>query len=131
MANVQDTTRANTPSGTTTANPQDARNREEQQRTQDPAAQLRNRAQEAETKVRDAADDIGTQMRDKAQELGAQAQQLGTQVQETASQYYEQGRETVQEWSQSLEAQVRQKPLQSLLVVGGIGLLLGLLWRRN
>ena len=81
--------------------------------------------------MRDAADDIGTHMRDKVQELSTQAQQLGTQVQETASEYYDQGRETLQEWNQSLEAQIRQKPLQSLLIVGGIGFVLGLLWRRN
>lgn len=132
MATVQDTTRANTPTGTSTANPQDTRHKEEErQRTQGLGAQVRDHAQETGAKMRDAADDIGTHMRDKVQELSTQAQQLGTQVQETASEYYEQGRETLQEWNQSLEAQIRQKPLQSLLVVGGIGFLLGLLWRRH
>jgi ElaB/YqjD/DUF883 family membrane-anchored ribosome-binding protein len=30
-----------------------------------------------------------------------------------------------------VEAQIHEKPMQSLLIAGGIGLLLGLLWRRR
>jgi ElaB/YqjD/DUF883 family membrane-anchored ribosome-binding protein len=33
-------------------------------------------------------------------------------------------------WQQQLESQVREKPLQSLLMAAGIGLLFGLLKRR-
>jgi ElaB/YqjD/DUF883 family membrane-anchored ribosome-binding protein len=67
---------------------------------------------------------MGTQIRDTAQEVG-------TRAQETAAQYYEQGRESLQELNQNVEARIREKPLQALLVAGGIGLLLGLLWRRS
>ena len=35
-----------------------------------------------------------------------------------------------QAWQQQLETQVREKPLQSLLMAAGVGLLLGLLRRR-
>ena len=45
--------------------------------------------------------------------------------------YYQQGREKVQVLEQTLEAQIRAKPIQSLLIAGGIGLLLGLLWNRR
>jgi ElaB/YqjD/DUF883 family membrane-anchored ribosome-binding protein len=41
-----------------------------------------------------------------------------------------QGREYIRTWPAQLEQQVQEKPLQSLLMATGIGLLLGLLWRR-
>ncbi len=69
------------------------------------------------------------------QNMGAQVketmQDIGTQVKETMTEYYEQGRESLQDLSQTLEAQIRERPLQALLIAGGIGLLLGLLWRRS
>jgi ElaB/YqjD/DUF883 family membrane-anchored ribosome-binding protein len=83
---------------------------------------------------------------DKPQTLGAQMQHVGTQVKETmqdvgtqvketmqaaGTQAYEQGRESLQDLNRTIEAQIRERPLQALLVAGGIGALLGLLWRRS
>jgi ElaB/YqjD/DUF883 family membrane-anchored ribosome-binding protein len=51
-------------------------------------------------------------------------------VGETASQYYEQGRQQLAGLEQSLEENIRAKPLQAVLLATGIGLLLGLLWRK-
>jgi ElaB/YqjD/DUF883 family membrane-anchored ribosome-binding protein len=51
-------------------------------------------------------------------------------VGETASQVYEQGRQQLAGWEQSLEENIRAKPLQSVLSAAGIGLLLGLLWKK-
>jgi ElaB/YqjD/DUF883 family membrane-anchored ribosome-binding protein len=65
----------------------------------------------------------GQEMRHKAQELTAQGK-------EVAAEYYQQGRERVLEWQQKLEQQARQKPLQTIIMAAGIGLLLGLLRRR-
>jgi ElaB/YqjD/DUF883 family membrane-anchored ribosome-binding protein len=67
------------------------------------------------------------QRRDQIRE---RSQELSTHAQEVASEYYQLGRERAQEWEQTLEAQIREKPIQSLLIAGGIGLFLGLLWRR-
>jgi ElaB/YqjD/DUF883 family membrane-anchored ribosome-binding protein len=58
------------------------------------------------------------------------AQELGTQVGEVATAYYAQGRERALAFERTLETQVREKPLQSVLLAGGVGFLLGLLWRR-
>jgi ElaB/YqjD/DUF883 family membrane-anchored ribosome-binding protein len=69
------------------------------------------------------AEERGTEMRDQAQELIAQGK-------EVAAEYYEEGRNQVLAWQQQLENQVREKPLQSLLVAAGVGLLFGLLRRR-
>ena len=58
-------------------------------------------------------------------------QDMGGQVEETMTEYYEQGWESLADLNQTPEAQVRERPLPVLLVAGGIGLLLGFLWRRR
>ena len=63
-------------------------------------------------------------------ERGDQAQELMAQGKEVVAEYYEEGRNQVLAWQQQLEYQVREKPLQSLLVAAGVGLLFGLLRRR-
>jgi len=69
------------------------------------------------------ATEMGKEIRDQAQELMAQGK-------EVAAEYYEEGRNQVVAWQQQLENQVREKPLQSLLIAAGVGLLFGLLRRR-
>src|SRR2546430_16980065 len=69
-------------------------------------------------------------MQETGKELRVQAQELMTQGKEVAAEYYEEGRNQVLAWQQQLENQVREKPLQSLLVAAGVGLLFGLLRRR-
>ena len=79
--------------------------------------------------------DMGTQVKEMAKDLGAQVKEtvqgMGTQVKETMTEYYEQGRESLREVPPTLEAQIRARPLQALLVAGGIGALLALLTRRS
>ena len=84
-----------------------------------PSGQEPSRAHE----LREAARETRDQIRERSQELS-------THAQEVASEYYQLGRERAQEWEQTLEAHIREKPIQSLLIAGGIGLFLGLLWRR-
>jgi len=69
-------------------------------------------------------------MQDTAKEMRDKAQELMTQGKEVVAEYYEEGRNQVLAWQQQLENQVREKPLQSILVAAGIGLLYGLLRRR-
>jgi ElaB/YqjD/DUF883 family membrane-anchored ribosome-binding protein len=83
--------------------------------------------------------DVGTQVKETVQEAGTRVketmQDVGTQVKETmqaaGTQVYEQGRESLQDLNRTIETQIRERPLQALLVAGGIGALLGLLWRRS
>lgn len=63
-------------------------------------------------------------------EMRAQAQELIAQGKEVVAEYYEEGRNQAIAWQQQLENQVREKPLQSLLMAVGVGLLLGMLRRR-
>jgi ElaB/YqjD/DUF883 family membrane-anchored ribosome-binding protein len=69
-------------------------------------------------------------MQETAKEMRDKAQELMTQGKEVAAEYYQEGRNQVLAWQQQLENQVREKPLQSILVAAGIGLLYGLLRRR-
>ena len=75
-----------------------------------------------------------TGQHDHTQETGkesrGQAQALMTQGKEVAAEYYEEGRNQVRAWQQHLENQVREKPLQSVLLAAGVGLLYALLRRR-
>ena len=67
---------------------------------------------------------LGSQLRDTA------TQQYG-QLRDQATQYYEQGRQRATEMEQSLEQYVHDKPIQSLLIAAGVGMLLGMLWKRS
>jgi ElaB/YqjD/DUF883 family membrane-anchored ribosome-binding protein len=70
------------------------------------------------------------QLQETGKEMREQAQELMAQGKEVAAEYYEEGRNQVLALQQQLENQVREKPLQSLLIAAGVGLLFGLLRRR-
>jgi ElaB/YqjD/DUF883 family membrane-anchored ribosome-binding protein len=53
-----------------------------------------------------------------------------TQGKEVAAAYYAEGRNQLLAWQQYLENQVREKPLQSVVLAAGVGLLYALLRRR-
>jgi ElaB/YqjD/DUF883 family membrane-anchored ribosome-binding protein len=84
---------------------------------------LRDQAQEAGRDVAHKVHQVGEDIADKAQHLGEQGKAI-------ASEYYQQGRKQAADWERQLEQQIREKPIQSLLIAGGIGLLLGILCRR-
>lgn len=69
-------------------------------------------------------------MQETVKEMRDQAQALMTQGKEVAAEYYKEGRNQLLAWQQQLEKQVREKPLQSVLIAAGIGLLYALLRRR-
>ena len=79
---------------------------------------------------RSPAQDTGMQVRDPAQEVSAQGNETARQVSETASQYYAQGREKMGELEHYLEDNIRAKPVQSVLLAAGVGMLIALLWKR-
>ena len=89
---------------------------------------------EVGTQGRDSAQEAGAQVRDKAQEAGAQvrdkAQEMVRQGKEIASDYYQQGRQQMEAVENTLEDGIRAKPLQSVLIAAGIGMLLGLVLKK-
>jgi ElaB/YqjD/DUF883 family membrane-anchored ribosome-binding protein len=92
---------------------------------------LRDKVEDTAAQIQARVSATGHQVREQARELRTQARDIGAQAVEAASEYYQQGREMVQGLEQTLEAQIRDKPIQALLIAGGIGLLLGLLWKRR
>lgn len=48
-----------------------------------------------------------------------------------AREYVESGREKAREWEEGVEGYIQEKPVQALLIAAGVGLVLGLLWRRH
>jgi len=91
------------------------------------------------TQVKETVQDIGTQAKETMQDMGTYVketvQDMGTQAKETmqaaGTHVYEQGRASLQDLNRTIEGQIRTRPLQALLVAGGIGVLLGLLCRRS
>jgi len=80
------------------------------------------------TQVKETVQVAGTQVKETVQDMGTQAKET---IQAAGSQVYEQGRESLQDLNRTIEGQIRQRPLQALLIAGGIGVLLGILWRRT
>jgi ElaB/YqjD/DUF883 family membrane-anchored ribosome-binding protein len=79
----------------------------------------------------DTAAQVGQNIRD----LGQQARDVATeqyeQYRQQAQEYYEQGREKAREMQHSLEQYVQDQPVKSLLIAAGVGMLLGILWKRS
>lgn len=90
----------------------------------------------------DNTENTTDQLRDKAGEAAENLKNLGGQVRDAAAEnfgnyrqqaneYISEGRETAREWERSLETFVQEKPLQAVLVAAGVGMLLGLIWKRS
>ncbi|CAN5438984.1 hypothetical protein BH09PLA1_BH09PLA1_19400 [soil metagenome] len=81
--------------------------------------------------IRDTAKDVKENLR----EMGGQVRDAATEqyqnLREQAGEYFQEGRERAQEWEQSIEQYVQEKPIQSLLIAAGVGMLLGILWKRS
>ena len=77
-------------------------------------------AQERNAEGHDIVQEVSTQVSETARQVGA-----------TASQYYEQGRAQLEDVTQAREENMRAKPLQSMLLATGSGLLLEWLWKKE
>ena len=67
--------------------------------------------------------------------MGTQARDVATerynQLRDQAQNYYEQGRQRATDLEHSLESYVQEKPIQAVMIAAGVGVLLGLLWKRS
>ncbi len=79
--------------------------------------------------------ETAAQVQENLRNLGGQVRDAATekygQLRDQATDYYEQGRQRATEMEQSLEQYVHEKPIQSLLIAAGVGMLLGVLWKRS
>jgi ElaB/YqjD/DUF883 family membrane-anchored ribosome-binding protein len=79
----------------------------------------------------DQAQQVGQNLRDLGGQVRDQAQQKYNELSDQAREYYDQGRQKAQEWEQGLESYIQEKPMQAVLIAAGVGVLLGLLWKRS
>jgi len=84
------------------------------------------------------SDPIGAQANELSEdlkEMGATvkdaAQEKIREVRENATEYYEQGRDDVHGVLCDFEQYVRARPLKSVLIAAGVGLLFGRFWMRR
>ena len=100
----------------------------------DHASDMREQIREQGAQVQERAQEMGAQVRDWAQEKGSQikegTQEAMQQVGTSASQLAALSRDTMNELEEGLEDRIRSKPLQSVLIAAGVGMLVGLLWKR-
>jgi ElaB/YqjD/DUF883 family membrane-anchored ribosome-binding protein len=102
--------------------------------TREQARDIGTQMQERANQVGNQAREMGAQARDWAQEKGHQlqrgAQEASRQVRASASQLSDMGSEAMDQLEESLEDRIRYKPLQSVLIAAGAGMLLGLLLKK-
>jgi ElaB/YqjD/DUF883 family membrane-anchored ribosome-binding protein len=81
--------------------------------------------------LKDSAAEVAGKVRDMGSQVRDAATEKFDDLRQQANDYYEQGRERARELEQSLESYVQEKPIQSLLIAAGVGMLLGVLWKRS
>ena len=81
--------------------------------------------------LRESAAQVGENLRDIGGQVRDVASEKYNELRDQASEYYEEGRQRAMEWEQGLEQYVQEKPIKSLLIAAGVGLLLGMLWKRS
>ena len=81
--------------------------------------------------LRQTAAQVGENLRDMGSQVRDTATQQYEQLRDQASDYYQQGRQRAMEMEESLEQYVQEKPMQALLIAAGVGMFLGLLWKRS
>jgi ElaB/YqjD/DUF883 family membrane-anchored ribosome-binding protein len=78
---------------------------------------------------RDNPSDQAASVAKTLQDAGQAARRMATdgveQVRETASEYWDQGRAKAEELTESLQTNVRDRPMAAILIAAGIGFLLG------
>ena len=82
-----------------------------------------------------------SQLKDKASEMASGIRDMGTQaydaaaekyqsVKDSAAEYYQAGHDKAVAWEAQIESYVRERPIKSLLMAAGAGMLLGIIWKR-
>ena len=84
----------------------------------------------ATSQLKDQASQMAQSLRDMGGTVTQAAREQYDNLRESATEYYDYGRERAQEWQQQAEEYIREQPLKSVLIAAGVGIVLGVLWRR-
>jgi ElaB/YqjD/DUF883 family membrane-anchored ribosome-binding protein len=81
--------------------------------------------------LKDKASEVASNLRDSATQLRDSAAEQFQNVRESATEYYEAGREKASQWEEQVETYVREQPLKALMIAAGVGIVLGVIWKRS
>jgi ElaB/YqjD/DUF883 family membrane-anchored ribosome-binding protein len=83
----------------------------------------------------DALRDKGCEVRDTIQQVGASAKEMAQAgwetARDTAGEYLDKGRQKAKEFGQTLDTQIRTRPIPALLIAAGVGFLAAMLLTRG
>ena len=81
--------------------------------------------------LKHTATEIGQNVREMGGEMSDLAQEKYSNFRDQASEMYKKGRKKAADLEEGVEEFIKEKPIKALLIAGGIGLLVGLMWRRR
>jgi ElaB/YqjD/DUF883 family membrane-anchored ribosome-binding protein len=87
-------------------------------------------SQGAASQIKDKASEMASNIRDMGSQAYDAAAEKYENAKETAAEYYKSGREKAMEWESQIESYVRERPIKSLLMAAGVGVVLGMIWKR-
>jgi ElaB/YqjD/DUF883 family membrane-anchored ribosome-binding protein len=69
------------------------------------------------------------------QDMGHAARQMAAerveQFRDSANEYLDQGKARAREFGETMQHQIQEQPMKSILIAGAVGFLLGVLWIRR
>ncbi len=95
------------------------------------ASDLKEKAGDVVDSVRDLAGTARDAAVQQAHRVRDVAMDKVEQARDTAVDYYERGREKAGDWADDLEEYIQGQPLKSVMIAAGIGILLGMYWKRR
>jgi ElaB/YqjD/DUF883 family membrane-anchored ribosome-binding protein len=81
--------------------------------------------------IKEHAAGIGREVRNLGGELGGMAREKFQDFRDQAQDYYQRGRQKASELEGSFENYIQEQPIKSILIAAGVGLLVGMFWRRR
>jgi ElaB/YqjD/DUF883 family membrane-anchored ribosome-binding protein len=81
--------------------------------------------------LKDTAAEIGQNVRDMGGQAVDAAREQFKHVKDQAAGYYKKGRKRALDMEDEFEDYIREQPLKSLLIAAGVGMLVGMFWRRR
>jgi ElaB/YqjD/DUF883 family membrane-anchored ribosome-binding protein len=81
--------------------------------------------------LKDKASEVASSVRDVTSQVRDAATEKYENLRDSATEYYQAGRDKAVEWQNQLEDYVREQPLKSVLIAAGVGVLLGIIWKRS
>ena len=83
----------------------------------------------------DAALEKGREVRDTVKQMGSSAKEMAQagweSARDTAAEYLDKGREKAVELGETVEIQIRTRPIRSILIAAGIGFVAGMFLKRR